>query len=50
MIKKIFSAGGSYSILLPKSWLNLLGWEENTQVKLDIDVTNKKIIITEIKG
>lgn len=45
-IRKIFKAGNSHVVSLPNEILKALGIREGTQITIDLDKNNNKIIIT----
>jgi putative addiction module antidote len=45
-VRKIFKAGNSYVVSLPNEILKALGIKEGTQITIDLDKDNNKIIIT----
>lgn len=47
MIKQIREIGESAGVILPKAWLDLLNWQTKDNVKLELDLQGKKIVVKE---
>lgn len=45
-VRKIFKAGNSHVVSLPNEILKALGIKEGTQITIDLDKDNNRIIVT----
>ncbi len=45
-VRKIFKAGNSHVVSLPNEILKVLGIKEGTQITIDLDKDNTRIILT----
>ena len=44
-LKKMFKANESRQIIIPKSFMNALGWEGTDRVEMILDIVNDGIVI-----
>lgn len=49
MLRKVFKAGNSMVISLPKDALELLGISEGSDVSVDLDRENRQIVISPVE-
>jgi len=49
MLRKVFRTGNSLVVSLPRDALELLGIREGTEVSIDLDRENKKIVIETVE-
>ena len=49
MLRKVFRTGNSLVVSLPRDALELLGIREGTEVSVDLDRENKKLLIERVE-